>query len=453
MTWLKMSFICLIALLFSVNCLTINADPIVNNNSSTVEISGCRGQIVETIPVGLVFPSYKGPVFNSTIASWLDLVSSAQSSIDIASYYWTLLCSDVENPIKESCEVGESFVEALKEAVSRGVKVRVAVNGNDKKVASDPDLRLLKDSGITVANLDFDRLIGAGILHTKFIVVDNSSFYLGSANMDWRSLTQVKELGIYIQNCPSLGDDLAKVFNVYWSLGQPNATIPDKWPSTFETDINMENPLNLTLEGISAKVFMASAPPKFNPSGRTSDIDAILAAINDAKRYVYIAVMDYSPTFLYGSKPEYWPVIDNALRKAVVERSIDVKLLAANWTHTKYSSVIFLKSLNELYKYPGKGALSVKLFNVPGTVEQQKVPYSRVNHNKYMVTDQMVYIGTSNWSADYFVNTGGVSFVASFADVRKVRNLRKDILDIFYRDWESTYSFNVNKYSGKRRPT
>ena len=35
------------------------------------------------------------------------------------------------------------------------------------------------------------RLLGSGILHTKFIIADNRSFYLGSANMDWRSLTQV----------------------------------------------------------------------------------------------------------------------------------------------------------------------------------------------------------------------------------------------------------------------
>lgn len=30
-----------------------------------------------------------------------------------------------------------------------------------------------------------------GVLHTKFWVVDQTHFYIGSANMDWRSLTQV----------------------------------------------------------------------------------------------------------------------------------------------------------------------------------------------------------------------------------------------------------------------
>lgn len=31
----------------------------------------------------------------------------------------------------------------------------------------------------------------SGVLHTKFWVVDKKHVYIGSANMDWRSLTQV----------------------------------------------------------------------------------------------------------------------------------------------------------------------------------------------------------------------------------------------------------------------
>ena len=46
-------------------------------------------------------------------------------------------------------------------------------------------------TGADVRVVDMKRLLGSGILHTKFIIADNRSFYLGSANMDWRSLTQV----------------------------------------------------------------------------------------------------------------------------------------------------------------------------------------------------------------------------------------------------------------------
>ena len=45
-------------------------------------------------------------------------------------------------------------------------------------------------TGAQVRMVDMQKLTH-GVLHTKFWVVDQTHFYLGSANMDWRSLTQV----------------------------------------------------------------------------------------------------------------------------------------------------------------------------------------------------------------------------------------------------------------------
>lgn len=64
------------------------------------------------------------------------------------------------------------------------------------------------------------------------------------------------------------------------------------------------------------------------------------------------------------------------------------------------------------------------------TEAQSKIPFARVNHNKYMVTETTAYIGnyelttvvtdashvalgTSNWSGDYFTTTGGAGLVVS----------------------------------------
>ena len=44
--------------------------------------------------------------------------------------------------------------------------------------------------GAEVRVVDVGRLAG-GVLHTKLWVVDGAHLYIGSANMDWRSLTQV----------------------------------------------------------------------------------------------------------------------------------------------------------------------------------------------------------------------------------------------------------------------
>lgn len=46
-------------------------------------------------------------------------------------------------------------------------------------------------SGAEVREVDLMAVTG-GIVHTKLWVVDQKHLYLGSANMDWRSLSQVK---------------------------------------------------------------------------------------------------------------------------------------------------------------------------------------------------------------------------------------------------------------------
>lgn len=45
-------------------------------------------------------------------------------------------------------------------------------------------------SGAEVREVDLKNITG-GIVHTKLWVVDKKHMYVGSANMDWRSLTQV----------------------------------------------------------------------------------------------------------------------------------------------------------------------------------------------------------------------------------------------------------------------
>lgn len=49
---------------------------------------------------------------------------------------------------------------------------------------------LLLHTGANVRMVNMKALT-TGVLHTKFWVVDKKHIYIGSANMDWRSLTQV----------------------------------------------------------------------------------------------------------------------------------------------------------------------------------------------------------------------------------------------------------------------
>lgn len=86
-------------------------------------------------------------------------------------------------------------------------------------------------------------------------------------------------------------------------------------------------------------------------------------------------------------------------------------------------------------------------FIVPGTKQQQKIPFARVNHNKYMVTDNTAYIGTSNWSGDYYTDTAGVTFVLHdpiFDRNTSHSTIRSQLQSIFERDWNSEYAHPLN---------
>ena len=73
------------------------------------------------------------------------------------------------------------MLKAFENAAKRGVNVSIVVNGNSSKM--NEDLEILKKAGAEIRFLNFDELIGAGVLHTKFIIVDDDRFYVGSANM------------------------------------------------------------------------------------------------------------------------------------------------------------------------------------------------------------------------------------------------------------------------------
>lgn len=80
---------------------------------------------------------------------------------------------------------------------------------------------------------------------------------------------------------------------------------------------------------------------------------------------------------------------------------------------------------------------------MPATEDQARIPFGRVNHNKYMVTDKVAYIGTSNWSGDYFVNTAGVGVVLEDSVNERnasMRTVRSDLANVFERDWHSKYA-------------
>ncbi|VDM62690.1 unnamed protein product [Angiostrongylus costaricensis] len=398
----------------------------------------CSIQFVESIPTGMNFS--KGPIHRSTYGAWIDLFNNATRTIHIAAFYWNLNSSDYR-----TSDFGRRVYAQLVSAGRRGVDIRIAQDVS-KGLSDNKDSKWLSKMGLAkVRTVDFKKLLGLGVLHSKVIIVDLEHVYVGSANMDWKSLSEVKELGLYIRNCPCIATDLFRIFNVYWYLGQERAQIPSKWPKSFETSFNLKSPMKMYFDGVETDVFLSSSPTPFNPKGREHDLEAITSTISLADRSICIAVMDYMPQTLYmDDDNRYWPVIDDAIRSAAF-RGVSVRLLVSNWTHSNPHQLAFLKSLiavnDGLPKIRGReGSVEVKLFTVTSSEEQQKIPFARVNHNKYMVTDKTAYVGTSNWVGDYFISTAGVGVVMNN---REGKGVVEELQAIFDRDWDSNYAADI----------
>ncbi|XP_067312732.1 5'-3' exonuclease PLD3 isoform X2 [Pseudorasbora parva] len=401
-------------------------------------ISDCRLTLVESVPEGLSFPS-GSPYLPSISDTWTNLLNIANSSVHIGAFYFTLRDSDM-GLTEPSSVLGKKVFNHLKQLEPKGVKLKIAVNAPQPYIADTDELLA---TGAEVRGVDLQSITG-GILHTKLWVVDKKHMYLGSANMDWRSLTQVKEVGVAVEDCSCLAQDASRIFDVYWDIGaQKNGSLPPFWPGRFSALSSSKYPLAVTFNGVPARVYLSSSPPPLSSHGRSDDLSSILSVIADAERFVYVSVMDYLPMSQFMEPVRFWPVIDLALREAACTRGVEVKLLVSCWSHSPGAMFVFLQSLSVLSKPPLSCNIHTKVFEVPSTREQQRIPFARVNHAKYMVTDRVVYIGTSNWSENYFTQTAGVGLVVNqtgSAVGKGQQTVQSQLQTIFQRDWHSAFA-------------
>ncbi|KAJ8290399.1 hypothetical protein GJAV_G00012330 [Gymnothorax javanicus] len=321
----------------------------------------CRLVLTESIPLYMKYEAnatFGTPLYEA----WKNLLALATDRVDVASFYWTLTGDDLM--VNSSTDLpGRDILEQFGDLPQRNVAVRVA-SSIPTLVPNSTDLQILTRKGVHVRRVNFGRLTN-GILHTKLWIVDMKHIFFGSANMDWRALTQVKELGVVIYNCSQLAKDFYKIFRSYWVLGHRNASIPDPWPTEFDTAINKDHPLLVNISGVPSRVFVSSSPPSFCPSGRTGDLDAILSVIEGAEHFIDVAVMEYFPTTRFSHPQRYWPIIENALKQSAFEQHVSIRLLISCGRDTDLAMLPFLMSLNALHQPRQHINIEVKVFIVP----------------------------------------------------------------------------------------
>jgi phospholipase D3/4 len=460
-----------------------------------------RAYLVESVPVGLEDLRVT-PGVEYTEDVLVRLTRAAQSTIDLTAMYWALLPDpesvDEKGFTEEQFEkmgaaAGRALYEALSDAARRGIAIRILQSpGFSGQKQESEQLKESFPDKVTIHSIEMGQWYGGGgIMHQKIWIFDARHVYLGSANMDWKSISQVKEVGVVVEDCREFAADSASYFESWWtfsaltpasepvfdpaaginrivpnwsSLARPERRADSPLAQKYATNYNRHCPMLAELAGERCGMFLTGSPREVLGNGRTWDGDGLVYTINDARKSVSVSVMDFGPVSLYGRQdsgppvghegvipgntPVWWPLLFDALLSAVLTRKVYVRLLVSKWAHTSGLIEPLLRALEQAAdagrsdKYMIAGQLEIKQFIVPGWDSTagsfRKYPgHTRVNHTKYIVTDRRINIGTSNMTWDYFASTAGASFNTDHATL--VRTLQA----VFDRDWASSYAWRL----------
>merc|ERR1711916_223288 len=293
---------------------------------------------------------------------------------------------------------GVDVLDALIAAGRRGVKIELALNQFTGAVPYSPDPHILSKMGLAeVRWINWSLVSKYGIVHTKMMMTDYENLSIGSANIAWDSMTQVKELGIAMTKVPILTEDANKIWEMYWYLGAENTTsCPNEWPKEYDTFFN-----------------------------------SVTTLIDEAKSYVNLEVMDMGATTVYLPHNVYDAAVDTAFRSAPFNtQGLQVRMLIGVWNHTLCSQYEYMQSLTVLDN------ITVRLFRVPDLPDlDPQIPFTRVAHSKYIATDNGAWVSTQNLYADYWLDTGGMSL-----NFRNAPAVVDTLTDKFLRDWDSEYA-------------
>ncbi|XP_041803865.1 inactive phospholipase D5-like [Chelmon rostratus] len=427
-------FAVLVALIFSaVDVWGEDEDGITEENCS----KNCRVVLVENIPEDVSFLD-NGTSHVPLSAGLCSLLDRAIRVVEIVSPLWLLNSSDYESSFQPAARQGRALLSRLQGLKAKGIQLKISSGMIDSA-----ELGTLAKHNAEVHYVNTTALT-KGHLLSSFWVVDRRHFYIGSANMDWRSLATRKELGVLVYNCSCLALDLHRVFSLYWGL-QYKDFIPSFWSKRLFALFNKDAPLELTLNSTKAQAYISSSPDVFIPKDRSNDLEAISRVIQEARHFIYISIIDYLP-LLSRNAHRYWSRIDGLIREALILRKVRVRLLISCWEKTHPLTFNFIWSLRSLCMEQANCSLEAKFFN-PRV--QRDGSLQGINHNRFMVTDRAIYLGNLDWVGNEFTFNAGVGLVISQPEGIEERNstVVEQLRAAFERDWFSRYtrSLQANK--------
>ncbi len=346
---------------------------------------------------------------------WPAMFRAAETSIDLGMFYSTAQPDVASGPLRTA-------VEALEAAAARGVKVRCLFDavfyGRGGNMAEIPD-RLREVEGIEVRIIDFAGF-GGGVMHAKYFVVDDTEAYVGSQNFDWRSLRHISELGLRLRE-PALVDAVAKTFAFDWDLAEPGVEPAAALENARRHSLSTPGPVAVAYGADSVVVTPVLSSRDLLPTGARWDLEALLERIGAAEERVRVQLLNY--------KTRGFSELDDALRAAAA-RGVEVQLMVSNWMLGP--KMDWIKELQALDHF------EVRIVSIPAA-STGFIPFARVIHAKLMTVDgHHGWVGTSNWSKDYFYAGRNVGFLIdgpAFAG---------DLDRVFESVWDGEYAATLD---------
>ena len=372
-------------------------------------------ELVETRPIE---SSLGNPALRPTREVWSEMIGRARRSLDLEEFY----LSDWPH------EALSGILRVLGEAARRGVRVCLLLDAGMYRNYPMPADSHGRVAGITVRRIDFRRIAG-GIQHSKYFVVDGEEAFLGSQNLDWRSLEHIHELGVRVRD-PRLARALDGIFEMDWAASDTLAAEPARASairdaaSRVRAAVSTRPLLLVQAAGDTVSCLPSWSPPRQSPDSTLWDRDVLVRLLDSARKEIVLQTLTYSPESREGNDP----ALDDALRRAA-GRGVDVRMIISDWESSRS-----MDALKALARVTG---IQVRLSTVPEW-SGGYIPYARVEHLKYAVVDtSAAWIGTSNWDPSYFHNSRNVAL--TFWN----RPLAAQARAVFSADWNAPGSHAV----------
>lgn len=354
--------------------------------------------LVETRPVETALGN---PALAETATEWLDMIASAKTTLDFEEYYLSEHPGQALSPV----------LRAIGEAAKRGVKVRILLDAGMHRTYPMPADSLGRLANVQVRTVDYRRVAG-GVQHSKFLIADSREAFVGSQNLDWRSLSHIHELGARVR-IPAVASSMEDIFETDWAASDTSHTGPPldrarvSWPIAF------------TQDGAPGELWLGASPRATTPASIPWDRDLLVARLTAAQHEIVVQSLTYGRSG--------FGVRDSTLHNALVAaagRGVHVKLLISDWELGGHGEA----DLRELAAVPN---VEVKISRLPDW-SGGYIPFGRVEHCKFAVADtSWLWLGTSNWEPSYFVTTRNLGLTIHHTGI--ALSARKS----FEADWNS----------------